>query len=64
MWSTVLDLISLQATNDNTDIMKIRPCRGWWAYCKGDCENCQQEYSDRTEESEWKQYSTSTNGNT
>lgn len=44
---------------------KIRPCYGGWMYCDGNCSNCKQiNYSDRTEESEWKQSSISTNTNT
>lgn len=44
---------------------EIRPCYGGWAYCNGNCSNCKHlNYSDRTEESEWKQSSISTNTNT
>lgn len=47
------------------DELKIRPCYGGWAYCNGDCAKCKQiNFSDRTEESEWKQSSISTNTNT
>lgn len=49
MWSTVCEVISLKAVDDEQ--MKIRPCYGGWVCCDGDCVNCEQlpTYSYRTE---------------